>query len=90
MKFASFRNKSLRRFVFEGVSSGIKPNLLSRLVTLLVVLRFTNHPTGFAPKYHCHYLLKSKRYSLWLTEQWRVTFRYEGGEAHDIDLEQYH
>lgn len=37
--------------------------------------------------------LKGKRkgtYSMRINDQWRITFRWSGGDAHDVRIEDYH
>lgn len=29
-------------------------------------------------------------WSVWVSGNWRVTFRFESGDAYDLDLEDYH
>ena len=44
------------------------------------------------PGFKFHALMgKDKgRYSVWVTANWRVTFAFEGEDALDVDLEDYH
>jgi proteic killer suppression protein len=28
--------------------------------------------------------------SVWVSGNWRITFKFAGGDAHDVDLEDYH
>lgn len=90
MRFGSFKNKNLEQFVLNGKTKGIRQDLIPNLAHLLTVMRFTGKPEGFDPKWRCHFLCQSGRYSLTVKGAWRLTFAFSGEEAVAIDLEQYH
>lgn len=90
MRFGSFKNRNLEQFVVYGKTKGIRQDLIPNLAHLLTVMRFTGKPEGFDPKWQCHFLCQSGRYSLTVKGAWRLTFAFSGGEAVAIDLEQYH
>lgn len=90
MRFGSFKNRNLEQFVVYGKTKGIRQDLIPNLAHLLTVMRFTGKPEGFDPKWRCHFLCQSGRYSLTVKGAWRLTFAFSGGEAVAIDLEQYH
>ncbi|MGD9740081.1 MAG: type II toxin-antitoxin system RelE/ParE family toxin [Bauldia sp.] len=31
-----------------------------------------------------------RRYAVWASENWRITFAWDGADAIDVDLEDYH
>ncbi len=42
------------------------------------------------PGYHFHGLSSEPRWSVRVTGNWRVTFGWDGADAVDVDLEDYH
>lgn len=78
MRFGSFKNKNLEQFVVNGKTKGIRQDLIPNLAHLLTVMRFTGKPEGFDPKWRCHFLCQSGRYSLTVKGAWRLTFAFSG------------
>lgn len=89
----SFRSKALRRFVEQGDASKLSvPNV--RLVeTILARLDSAMVPEDLnLPGYRFH-VLKGKykgRYAVDASGNWRITFGWDGKDAIDVDLEDYH
>ena len=89
----SFRHKGLRRFHERGDSSGINPNLLKRVVIALDDLDRARKPSDLdMPGYRLHQLRGDPRgvWSIWVSGNWRITFRIEAGHVRDVDLVDYH
>lgn len=42
------------------------------------------------PGYRYHALKGAKRWSIRVTGNWRITFGWDGADAIDVDLEDYH
>ena len=42
------------------------------------------------PAYHFHLLRGEQRWSIRVTGNWRITFGWDGVDAIDVDLEDYH
>ena len=89
----SFARKGLERFYNTGSAAGIQPAHVSRLRLILAMLEqaLTVRDTG-APALHLH-PLKGDRKGHWavtVQANWRVTFRFEGGDAHVVDYLDYH
>jgi toxin HigB-1 len=89
----SFRSKALRRFAADGDASKLSvPNAagINRILVQLdeaAELRQMNHP-GLR-----FYALKGKdkgRYAVDASGNWRITFGWDGKDAVDVDLEDYH
>ena len=89
----SFRSKRLKRLYQRGLSAGVPPNQISRLRRILAALDAAQEPADLdLPGYHLHQL-KGERKGLWAVKvnaNWRVTFRLESDNAHDVDLVDYH
>lgn len=88
-----FRHKGLAKFFSTGSVSGIQPAHAKRLQLILGRLNASTKPKDMdLPGLRFHELKGSDkgRWSVWVNGNWRVTFRFEGADASDIDYEDYH
>ena len=89
----SFRHKRLKRLFETGDQRGVATNLASRLRRQLDVLNQAHSASDMnLPGYRLHQL-KGSRYGTWsvtLGGNRRITFRFDGEDAFDVDLEDYH
>ena len=89
----SFRSKALRRFVERGDASKLSVPNVRRLETILARLDSAMVPEDLnLPGYRFHGLKgKDKgRYAVDASGNWRITFGWDGKDAIDVDLEDYH
>lgn len=89
----SFRDKGLRKFAETGDHRKIPVQDIARLRRTLAALDAATRPgdmdvAGF--KFHALTGPLKGRYSVWLTGNYRVTFAFEGGNAVEVDIEDYH
>jgi len=88
-----FRHKGLKRLFENGETKGIRADQLEKIENILFVLSRARKPEDMdLPGFHLH-PLKGDRKGLWavtVRANWRVTFRFEEGEACDVDLVDYH
>lgn len=89
----SFAHKGLEKFYLTGNTSGIQAihakrlKLILSLLDSVVVVEDMN-----APGLKLH-RLKGSRKSVWsvaVQANWRLTFRFEGGNAEIVNYEDYH
>ena len=89
----SFRHKGLKEFFETGSKRGISADLAARIGRRLDVLEATQELSDIdAHGFNLH-RLKGERQDEWaisVSGNWRITFRFEKGEALDINLEDYH
>lgn len=89
----SFRHRGLKRLYSSGDSRGIRPDLVSRIQTALTVLDAARHPRALdLPGFRLH-PLKGSRSGEWaivVNANWRIVFAFEGEDAVDVDLIDYH
>ena len=74
-------------------ASRINPDLLARANRILDDLAHAVRPSDMGrPSYRLHQLRGNRRgtWSVRVSGNWRVTFRFVEGRAVDIDLEDYH
>jgi proteic killer suppression protein len=90
----SFRHKGLRRLFEDGDARGVPPELAKRLKNVLTFLNVATEPGQASPfpGWRLH-ALKGDLAGVWsisVSGNWRVIFRFAEGEAHDVDLTDYH
>lgn len=89
----SFRHKGLKRFFETNERRGVAPALADRLRRQLDVLNRARTAADMdLPDYRLH-RLKGNRAQTWsvsVSGNWRITFTFEGQDAFDVDLEDYH
>jgi proteic killer suppression protein len=89
----SFRSKTLERFAASGNPAGLSVQKPERIARLLKALASATRPAAMdLPGLRFH-ALKGRdkgRYAVWASENWRVTFGWDGVDAVDVDLEDYH
>ena len=93
MAIRSFRHKGLERFFAKGVKAGIKAEHVGRLRLILGRLNVAAEPNDMnLPGLRLH-PLKGRRKGVWsvsVSGNWRVTFRFVDRDAEDVDYEDYH
>lgn len=89
----SFKHKGLERFFKTGKKSGIQANHAKRLQLILGRLNASSSPTDMAlPGLFLHQLTGNRQetWSVRVSGNWRVTFRFNGVHAEVVDYEDYH
>ncbi len=89
----SFRSKALRRLAEQGDASRLSVPNVRRVETILARLESALAPEDLnLPGYRWHGLKgKEKgRYAVDASGNWRITFAWDGKDAVDVDLEDYH
>ncbi len=89
----SWKHKGLRELFLKGSKKGVRPDMADRLRRRLDVLDAANSLEALGlPGFRLHPLSGDMRgrYSIRVTGNWRITFRFENGDVFDVDLEDYH
>ena len=90
---ASFRHRGLRNLFEQNDARRVKAEQVDRLRLILSALDQANDAQDMnQPTFRLH-PLKGDRKGTWavtVRANWRVTFRFKGGDAYDVDLEDYH
>lgn len=90
----SYRSKALRRFAEKGDTSKLPlPKMADKVGRILSALNVAKHPLELAvPGFDYHALTgpMKGRHSIWVSGNWRITFGWEGEDATDVDMEDYH
>lgn len=89
----SFRHPGLKRMYDRNDPSRVAPNLVNRVALALADLDDARNTSDLdLPGYRLHPLKGDLegRWSISISGSWRVTFRFEDGDAYDVDLTDYH
>jgi proteic killer suppression protein len=89
----SFRHKSLERFWTRSDASGLRPDWIKKINRLLRAVEAAKRPEELMfPGSGFHVLRGDRkgRYAMTVSRNWRITLGWDGEEAIDIDLEDYH
>jgi proteic killer suppression protein len=89
----SFKHKGLERFFYDGEKSGINIRHASRLARILDRLDASVGPQDMnLPGFKLHGLRGKERgtWSVWVSGNWRVTFKFKGNNAILVDNRDYH
>ncbi|MBV8765377.1 MAG: type II toxin-antitoxin system RelE/ParE family toxin [Hyphomicrobiales bacterium] len=89
----SFRSRALRRYWLYGDSSRIKPEWQVRTRLILSQLDVAQRPNEMnllGLRFHALTGDQRGRFAVLVSRNWRVTFAFEGEDAVEIDMEDYH
>ena len=90
----SFRSKKLRRFFEADDAAGLPAGQVEKIADILAAIDTAEQPADIAlfPGWRLHPLkgeLKGS-WSVTITGNWRLIFRFEDGDAFEVDLVDYH
>lgn len=89
----TFKHKGLERFFRKGDHRDIIAKTEERTERILDRLDTIARPEDMnIPGYKFHRLLGNRKgtYAVTVTGNWRITFRFDGIDATDVNLEDYH
>lgn len=89
----SFKHRGLKRFYERDDRSGINSDLLETVHRILTVLDSASAPRALdLPRYRLHPLKGDLKgfWSVTVRANWRIIFRFEGEDAFDVELIDYH
>lgn len=88
-----FKPRGLEKFFLQGTRAGIQAAQAKRIRLILGRLHASQSAQDMGlPGLYLHEL-KGKRGGTWavrVSGNWRITFRFEGVDAIDVDYEDYH
>lgn len=89
----SFKHRGLKRLYERDDRSGIRPDLFANVEDVLARLDEAETPQALTlPGYRLH-RLKGELQGFWsvtVRANWRIIFRFEGVDAFDVELTDYH
>lgn len=89
----SFKHRGLKRLYFYGDASGIRPDHVERIQSILGVLDKARSITELdVATFRLHALSGDLKgyWSIVVRSNWRIIFRYEDGRVLDAELIDYH
>jgi proteic killer suppression protein len=89
----SFRHKGLEKFFATGSKAGIQPKHTEILRKQLGFLHVSKRPEDMnVPGWGWHALKGelAEHYAVWVSKNWRMTFKFEGDDAILVDYQDYH
>jgi len=89
----TFAHKGLEAFFLTGKKAGIQPAHAAKLRRQLAQLDQAGTPQDMnLPGWRLHPLTGNLvgHWSVWVNENWRLTFRFEDGDALLVDYRDYH
>jgi len=89
----SFKHRGLKRLYERDNRSGIRPDLIDTVAEILARLDEADTPQAMnLPGYRLH-PLKGDLKGFWavtVRANWRIVFRFQGTDALDVELTDYH
>jgi proteic killer suppression protein len=88
-----FKHRGLKRLFTEGSVRGVRPEHAERLRLILARLHASLRPSDMSLPGLALHPLKGELKGHWAVKvsgNWRVTFRFEGQDAFDVDYTDYH
>ena len=88
-----FNHRGIERFFARGSRAGIQAAHAKRLRLILGRLHVSRSVQDMdLPGLHLHELVGKRRgtWAVRVSGNWRITFRFEGADAVDVDYEDYH
>jgi toxin HigB-1 len=88
----SFRSRALKALYTKGKSSKVQAKHIAKLRRQLALLNQAASPEDMdVPGWHLHPLKGAEdRWSVWVDENWRMTFEFRDGDAYILDYLDYH
>jgi len=89
----SFRHKGLKQLYEKAVSKGLSAKMVPKIIRILARLDVATGPDMMnLPGFGLHPLKGEFKgfWSVWVTGNWRIIFRFDGGHVFDVDLVDYH
>jgi len=94
MAIRSIRHRGLKRLYESGEARGVPAALVGKIADILLAIDGAAEPqdVGLFPGWKLHPLRGDRKgfWSVTVTGNWRLIFRFEEGDALDVDLVDYH
>ena len=90
---AGFRHKGLKRFYEKDERKGVPPDLADKIARILARLDVARAPEQMdLPGLKLHSLKGDLKgfWSVWVSGNWRIIFRFDGTDVTQVDLVDYH
>jgi proteic killer suppression protein len=88
-----FRHKGLERLFTAGNARGLSAQHVRKIELILAQLHLSRNPSMMdAPGLRFHALVGDRKgqWAVWVSGNWRIVFEFEGENATNVDLVDYH
>jgi len=88
-----FRHKGLERLFSAGDASGVSAQQVKRIIRILAVLNACSAPGEMnLPGFRLHQLkgVRKDQWAVSVSGNWRIVFEFDGSDAINVDLVDYH
>jgi len=94
MSIRSIRHRGLKRLYKNGTGWDLPSSMVEKISDILLAIDEAAHPdeVGLFPGWRLH-PLKGELKGFWsvtVSGNWRIVFRFEDGDAFDLDFVDYH
>ncbi len=92
-KIQTIRHRGLQRLYARGDANSVRADQAERIALALADLDSASKPSALdLPGYRLHPLKGNMKgyWSISISANWRIIFRFEEGDAYDVDLVDYH
>lgn len=89
----SFKHNGLKKLFLKNNPKHVNPQHVSKLLRILDRIDASERPEDMnLPGYKLHELSGKEKgtWSVWISGNWRVTFRFDGIDATSVNYEDYH
>lgn len=89
----SFKHRGLKLFYERGTTRGLNTDHVNKIRGILTLLDAASSPEGLRlPQYKLHRLRGDLKgfWSVWVSGNWRIIFRFENEDVYDVELIDYH
>ena len=89
----SFKSKALKIYFQDDDPSKLPTHHIQKIRLMLGRLDLATSPEMMDQPGYKYHALKGNRtghFALWVNGNWRLTFRFEDGDAYDVDYLDYH
>ncbi len=89
----TFRHRGLKRLYQQADPSKVRADQAERIALALADLDNAERPQDLdLPGYRLHRLKGDLKgyWSIWVSSNWRIIFRFDGGDSYDVDLVDCH
>lgn len=94
MKIRNVVHKGLRRFIENDDASGLQPAVVEKVRRIVTFLQDMEREDEIrtVPSLKAHLLTGDRKgtWRLFVTKNWRLTFKVDQAEIGDLDYEDYH
>lgn len=89
----SFRHRGLKRLYERADRSRVPADMADKIEGILAALDVARGPDDMdRPSFRLHPLTGDRKgqWAVTVRANWRITFRFENGDVHDVDFVDYH